>query len=257
LSFDLTQEFLRQVLAEKQRRQQQSQPQIETITPDEFPAGETTNIEIQGKNLDKIEEIEIPDNPLIKVDIEEKQGTPDDFLYWLAQQRPHLLNIQSSNVLDRLVNQDILFEHQKSGAQHCLRVMQNFGVVVCADAVGLGKTRLAAAVTKLYLEEHPQTKIAIVAAKKLHPNWEREMAELGLIAKKHYELYNKNLMSRGGDRFFDDFTRYGGADLVIIDEAHEGIRNYKNRIHKTCIQIKESDRRSDRQRAYLLLTATP
>ncbi|MFM7711767.1 MAG: helicase, partial [Microcystis sp.] len=114
----------------------------------------------------------------IELILQGKQGTPDDFLYWLAQQRPHLLNIQSSNILDRLVNQDILFEHQKSGAQHCLRVMQNFGVVVCADAVGLGKTRLAAAVTKLYLEENPQTKIAIIAAKKLHPNWEREMAEL-------------------------------------------------------------------------------
>jgi hypothetical protein len=100
--------------------------------------------------------------------------------------------------------------------------MQNFGVVVCADAVGLGKTRLAAAVTKLYLEGNPQTKIAIIAAKKLHPNWGREMAELGLIAKKHYELYNKNLMSRGGDRFYDEFTRHGGAaDLVIIDEASE------------------------------------
>ena len=326
LSFDLTQEFLQQVLAEKQRRQQQIQPQIETISPQEFPAGATTNIKIKGKNLDKIEEIEIPDNPLIAVEIEEKQphlltgtvtvdpehpstslktfrvkekqgtyqitptqaptikqeitlpeweeiagfkqaielilqgkqGTPDDFLYWLAQQRPHLLNIQSSNILDRLVNQDILFEHQKSGAQHCLRVMQNFGVVVCADAVGLGKTRLAAAVTKLYLEENPQTKIAIIAAKKLHPNWEREMAELGLLAKKHYELYNKNLMSRGGDRFYDEFTRHGGAaDLVIIDEAHEGIRNYNNRIHKTCLQIKEHDRQIERQRYYLLLTATP
>jgi hypothetical protein len=33
LSFDLTQEFLQQVLAEKQRRQQQIQPQIETISP--------------------------------------------------------------------------------------------------------------------------------------------------------------------------------------------------------------------------------
>ena len=325
LSFDLNQEFLHQVLTEKQRRQQQQQPQIKTIKPDEFPAGETTPVEIEGKNLAEVEQVEIPDNPLIEVKIEEKepdllkgkvtvdtqhpptsittlrlkekdktyqikltrktrikqelilpewaeiegfkqaiesiiqgkQGTPDDFLYWLAQQYPHLLKIQSSTVLDEFQDLGILFEHQKSGAQHCLAKMQQFGVAVCADAVGLGKTRLAAAVAKLYLEESPQTKIAIIAAKKLQPNWEREMAELKLQPKKHYELYNKNLMSRGGNGFLDNFTRYGGADLVIIDEAHEGIRNYKNRIHKTCLQIQANDRRRERQRSYLLLTATP
>ena len=64
-------------------------------------------------------------------------------------------------------------------------------------------------------------------------------------------------MSRKGGDFLANFNRYGGPDLVIIDEAHEGIRNYRNRIHKTCVQIQESDRKSNRQRYFLLLTATP
>jgi len=134
--------------------------------------------------------------------------------------------------------------------------MQDFGVAVCADAVGLGKTRLAAAVARLYRQQNGQAKVAIIAAKKLFPNWEREMAELG-FQPSEYELYNKNLMSRKGNNFLADFNRYGGPDLVIIDEAHEGIRNYKNRIHKTCIAVQESDRGSGRQRHFLLLTATP
>ena len=177
-------------------------------------------------------------------------------MYSLAQERPHLWRIQPSDVLDELVYQGILFEHQKSGAQHCLRIMQDFGVAVCADAVGLGKTRLAASVAKLYREENGQAKIAIIAAKKLFPNWEREMAELG-FKNNDYELYNKNLMSRKSSNFQDDFNRYGGPDLVIIDEAHEGIRNYKNRIHRVCLQIKERDRLEGRTRLFLLLTATP
>ena len=103
--------------------------------------------------------------------------------------------------------------------------MQDFGVSVCADAVGLGKTRLAAAVARLYLQQKSEAKIAIIAAKKLHSNWEREMAELGFQGSNiDYELYNKNLMSRKGNDFLDNFRRYGGADLVIIDEAHEGIQ---------------------------------
>lgn len=134
--------------------------------------------------------------------------------------------------------------------------MQDFGVCVCADAVGLGKTRLAATVSKLYRSLNGSAKIAIIAAQKLHDNWKREMTELG-FSSTDYELYNKNLMSRKGNSFIDNFNRYGGADLVIIDEAHEGIRNYKNRIHKLCLQIREHDRASGRMRHFLLLTATP
>ena len=166
-----------------------------------------------------------------------------------------LFYFQHCLILNQEVLRDILFEHQKSGAQHCLRVMQDFGFAVCADAVGLGKTRLAAAVTRLYRQQNGQAKIAIVAAKKLHPNWEREMAELG-FKPNEYEVYNKNLMSRKGNNFLTDFNRYGDPDLVIIDEAHEGIRNY-NRIHKTCAAIQEGDRATGRQRHFLLLTATP
>ncbi len=151
-----------------------------------------------------------------------------------------------------------MFEHQKSGAQHCLRVMQDFGVAVCADAVGLGKTRLAAAVSRLYRASNGQAKIALIAASKLHENWEREMAELGFQGPHiDYEPYNKNLMSRKGNSFIENFDRYGSPDLVIIDEAHEGIRNYKSRIHKLCLQIRERDRASGRKRHFLLLTATP
>jgi len=146
--------------------------------------------------------------------------------------------------------------------------MQDFGVAVCADAVGLGKTRLAATVARLYREQNPSTKIVVVAAKKLLPNWEREMQELGFKYDeytKDYELFSKNLMSRKGSTFLEYFRLYN-PNLIIIDEAHEGIRNYNNRIHKTCATIQQSDafggsrsdhRISKRQRHFLLLTATP
>jgi superfamily II DNA or RNA helicase len=323
LAFDLSQEFLQQVLVERDRRAQ-LQPTIETITPDTLTPGEITATQITGKNLDKVRDIEAPYDSLVDIKITEqtptlinaqidvasdhppqalgklkvktdeggydvnpasppqvsqtleipdfpeiegfkeaveillngRYGKPTDFLYWMAQQRPRQFRIEHSDLLEELVNQNILFEHQKSGAQHCLRVMQDFGVAVCADAVGLGKTRLAAAVARLYRQQNGQAKIAVIAAKKLLPNWEREMAELG-FQTKDYELYNKNLMSRKGNNFQTDFSRYGGPDLVIIDEAHEGIRNYNNRIHRTCLEMREQDSKNGRQRHYLLLTATP
>jgi len=203
-------------------------------------------------NFDEIEGFQ----KAVELILSGQHGTPNDFLYWLAQQRPRQFRVEQSDWLDELVNQGTLFEHQKSGAQHCLRVMQDFGVAVCADAVGLGKTRLAASVSRLCRQQNGQAKVAIIAARKLQDNWKREMGELG-FRDSDYELYNKNLMSRKGNGFIDDFNRYGGPDLVIIDEAHEGIRNYKNRIHKLCLQMRERDRASGRQRYFLLLTATP
>lgn len=325
IAFDLSQEFLHQVLQEYDRRAQQRQPHIEQITPDELPPGETTEVKIRGDNLDKIDTITVPDNSFVEVTITQQtpeeitadftvssdhppqpipdfsitdksgaertiqpkqplqvsqveevpnfdeiegfqqavelilsgqHGTPNDFLYWLAQQRPRQFRVEQSDLLDELVKQGTLFEHQKSGAQHCLRVMQDFGIAVCADAVGLGKTRLAATVARLYRASNGQAKIALIAASKLHDNWKREMAELG-FKEGEYEPYNKNLMSRKGNGFIDNFNRYGGPDLVIIDEAHEGIRNYKNRIHKLCLEIRERDRIQGRKRHFLLLTATP
>lgn len=324
LTFDLSQEFLRQVLEERDRRARLQQPIIETITPTEFPPGETTEVTITGENLDRVDQIEVTDDEWVDINITDKTpeqliadvivspehpprdikdftahtatgiytvppaappqipprqalpdyeeiegfrqaveliqsglyGAPNDFLYWCAQQRSRQFRIEQSDLLDQLVNDDTLFEHQKSGAQHCLRVMQDFGVAVCADAVGLGKTRLAAAVSVLYRQDEGQAKIAIIAAKKLWPNWDREMAEVG-FRPNEYELYNKNLMSRKGSGFLENFNRYGGPDLVIIDEAHEGIRNYNNRIHKMCLQIRDQDQRDNRQRHFLLLTATP
>ena len=324
LSFDLTQEFLQQVLDERQRRTYQTLPIIDSVAPEELIAGDTTEVLIRGHNLAQISKIAVPDDKYIKISILNKSqtqltasfqvkaehppqpiteldittldgtftidiptpiqilktetipefeeiegfktavelilagqhGPPNDFLYWIAQQRPQQFKVQRSDLLDEMVEQGTLFEHQKSGAQHCLRVMRDFGVAVCADAVGLGKTRLAAAIARLSREQDGQIKVAVVAARKLHSNWEREMAEVG-FKLNDFELYNKNLMSRKGNGFLDDFNRYGGPDLVIIDEAHEGIRNYNNRIHKMCLQIRERDQQSGRQRNFLLLTATP
>ncbi|GFE72124.1 helicase-related protein [Chroococcus sp. FPU101] len=321
--FDLSHEFLNQILLEKERRFKATQPIIKTVTPHEWRAGESVIVKITGHNLQDITALSIPENDLItftlskntqnQLDIqvtialdhpsqtithltlvtnkqtysiglpipieisqplqipdypeiegyreaiaqilEGKQGTPEDFIYSLAMQRRHLWEVKPSNLLDEYIEQGLLFEHQKSGAQHCYRILQDFGVAVCADAVGLGKTRLAAAVARLTREEKGQVKIAIIAARKLHDNWNREMETLG-FKDNEYELYNKNLMSRKG-AFVDNFNRYGGPDLVIIDEAHEGIRNYNNRIHKTCLDIRNQDRANNRERFYLLLTATP
>jgi hypothetical protein len=54
IAFDLSQEFLQQVLRESDRRTQLRQAKINTIAPDELPPGETTEVTITGGNLDQM-----------------------------------------------------------------------------------------------------------------------------------------------------------------------------------------------------------
>lgn len=73
ICFDLSQEFLQQVLTERDRRHQAKQPVIESINPDEIPPGETTTVEFTGKNLDLVEEIAVVDDDLVQVTITSQQ----------------------------------------------------------------------------------------------------------------------------------------------------------------------------------------
>lgn len=73
ITFDISQEFLQQVIKERSRRFQAKQPQIESINPDEFTPGETTTVEITGTNLDQVEDIRVTDDELVKVNIDSKK----------------------------------------------------------------------------------------------------------------------------------------------------------------------------------------
>ena len=88
ISFDLTQSFLQQVLLERDRRIQQNQPQIDSITPAELPPGETTAVIITGTNLDTIETIDLPDNDLIQIDIIDRTPTQIDAEITISPEYP-------------------------------------------------------------------------------------------------------------------------------------------------------------------------
>lgn len=72
LAFDISLEFLQQVRAERDRRAQFQQPNIKTISPDQFPSGETTEVEITGDNLDQVTQVTVIDDPLVEVTITEQ-----------------------------------------------------------------------------------------------------------------------------------------------------------------------------------------
>ena len=122
-----------------------------------------------------------------------------------------------------------------------------------ADAVGLGKTYVAMAVINHYLYESAEPRrgrgkpVLLVVPRSLEEMWRRELAEKGLD-------WACELLTLQRLRADFDPRRYGGADLVIVDEAHR-LRG-GGTWFRQAIELVRAGGRHDEKRV-LLLTATP
>ena len=72
IAFDLSQDFLQEVLRERDRRAQKNQPTIDSITPDLLIPGEVNQVTIKGDKLDQIDSIVIPGNNFMRRFIDDR-----------------------------------------------------------------------------------------------------------------------------------------------------------------------------------------
>ena len=133
-----------------------------------------------------------------------------------------------------------LLEHQAVAAQFAAGALDRLGGVMVGDVVGLGKTLVAVAVSRLRQDAHGG-RVLVVCPKNLKPMWEGycdaydlryEVVELSMTTKRLSEL-------RG---------RYS---TVVIDESH----NLRNRKRKDYQHVKGFIEDNDSK--VMLLTATP
>jgi superfamily II DNA or RNA helicase len=123
--------------------------------------------------------------------------------------------------------------------------------VLLADAVGLGKTYMALGVIHHYLYQAAEERkgvgrpVLLIIPASLREMWERELDEKNLMWACH-------ILTVQSLREGVDLTRYVGADLVVIDEAHR-LRSGATWFQQTMRILSEgaADKR------VLLLTATP
>lgn len=122
-----------------------------------------------------------------------------------------------------------------------------------ADAVGLGKTYVAMGIIHHYLYNEAERRrgrgrpVLLVVPRSLEEMWRGELEEKGL-------LWACEILTMQRLRQDFDHTRYGGADLVVIDEAHR-LRGGGVWFNKAIDLVRAGDR-PERKRV-LLLTATP
>lgn len=134
---------------------------------------------------------------------------------------------------------DKLFEYQVEAVKIAAHHLERRGGVMLGDVVGLGKTLMASAVARLFIERHHLVPL-IICPPNLIPMWE--------TYSNDYELYARILSLGQVHKLAGEFSRHR---LVIVDESH----NLRNRESKTYAHIKKYI--DDMQASVMLLSATP
>ncbi|MGO5462014.1 type III restriction endonuclease subunit R (plasmid) [Lactobacillus amylovorus] len=142
-----------------------------------------------------------------------------------------------------------LFPHQRSGIISVKEKLDSLNTAVLSDGVGLGKTRTAAGVIRLYLETESINRILIIADTKLKDQWHDELKAVG-ITKHEYEYISRQQLV---NMDYDQLKENDNYTLVVIDEAHLGFKNNNTEAYKKVLYMKQCNPNVKG----LLLTATP
>lgn len=138
-----------------------------------------------------------------------------------------------------------LFEFQEKNVRNLKRILDNYGVAMLADSVGLGKTISAIGVIKQYKNQ----RIVVIAPKSLNGQWRAELDQEGLLNVDVVSLQNKQEILDQQDR-----DKYIGVGLFIIDESHN-LRTHNGSRYETVSDWIAGSRNEEAH--VLLCTATP
>ncbi len=152
---------------------------------------------------------------------------------------------------------DILFSFQNRNAGILINKLNNQGVAILADSVGLGKTITAGAVVKHYLEKDKETNILVIAPAALKAQWRNDLANVLNVDEMQgdYRIVSQqdsNAIDAIYEEYQKSWRRSKHIDLFVIDEAHN-LRSNAGRRHDSILRLLQQHPNSH----ILLLTATP
>jgi superfamily II DNA or RNA helicase len=134
-----------------------------------------------------------------------------------------------------------LAQFQRDGAQRAAAILEQYGGVIIADSVGLGKTYIAAALIEQATSSGGH--VAVVVPASIRPAWRRALHPIVLQQHTHpVQLISHGQLSRG-------YASGSDLALAVVDEAH-AFRNPRTRRYRAL-------RLLCRASNVVLLTATP
>ena len=138
-----------------------------------------------------------------------------------------------------------LHDFQEKNISNLQTILDENGVAMLADSVGLGKTVSAIGVIKQY----PNQRIIVIAPKPLSLQWKKELAEEGILNVQVLSLQNMNEIEEQ-----QELDKYVSPGLFIIDESHNLRTSNSKRYEVISDWIASPYNENSR---VLLLTATP
>lgn len=152
--------------------------------------------------------------------------------------------------------QEILHPFQHQNALSLRRKLENMGVAMLSDSVGLGKTITSSAIIKQYIE-NGEDNIVIIPPASLKRQWIDE-----LQSKRWNLTYNRDfrVVSQQDSKKIEELTELSKnqkntrneVDLFVVDEAHN-LRNQGSARYQQILGLFQENPRSK----ILLVTATP
>ncbi|HEX2913495.1 MAG TPA: DEAD/DEAH box helicase [Chloroflexia bacterium] len=147
-----------------------------------------------------------------------------------------------------------LFPHQLRGAVELAVRLQRLGVALLADSVGLGKTRTTATLIRLLRQNNIIGQAAVLTPQKLEHNWRAEFKQLKLrVGEPGDPLADVVVVNKDKFKRMEPIkarAQVRNCDLLIIEEAHQDLRNTSNKFHRNL-------REAAIGKYGLLVTATP
>ncbi|MCA9546673.1 MAG: hypothetical protein KC613_19845, partial [Myxococcales bacterium] len=121
-----------------------------------------------------------------------------------------------------------------------------------ADSVGLGKTITALGTAWSLRRAHAITDFGVLAPRKLHEQWAADAEAIGLDPNSFSRL-NRHVIERKPLEDAGLEAMLGRYQLLLVDEAHETLRNRRNKLWEHLNHWL----RGDPDRMVLLISATP
>lgn len=177
----------------------------------------------------------------------------------------HYSNAVGDDTAARPESAPALAVHQTRAYERALSIIERFGGVIVADAVGLGKTYIGLRLLERAVADGGRGLVVAPAA--LREQWARELAYLAPLVKQEAERDAIALEADNLDLWVGESTpvglvsmealgrpgfaaaAYRGADMVLVDEAHN-FRNPATKRYRVLMDLA-------RHAKLALLTATP
>ncbi len=225
-----------------------------------------------------------PDKKKKRIEIEVKQFlidyitnffktyTPEELYYKVLYElfKKDITDIEDNDIyrenvkhLEETIVYNKLYPFQKKGVLSLIRMLQQFGGAILADAVGLGKTWQALAVIKFFELQGYET--LVLCPKKLGYNWERyhySNDSLFRYDRLHFNVrYHTDLqINTDGSHRLDKPKVFklrafqkNPKFLVVIDESHN-LRNDKSQRYQYLV---DNILQQNKDVKVLMLSATP